>query len=254
MAVVKQQIKWASPRRSRNDAKSAFAFPRGQSFGATKAGFTIIEMLIVVAIFAVVATVLLFNYRDFSNNVSVRNLAEETGLAVRKSQSYATSIHSIAGTNGALSDTYPAYGVSFSVNTTGAQTYDPTVTSFALFADISPSNNTVTNNLYDNNGSCGSPSNGQECLESFGLKDLDTIVSLCTDVPSSNSCFTPQTGGTVNVVFHRPNPDAVICVVAPGNGGACSAQMASYLKVTVASVKGLQHVITIWNTGQISIN
>jgi prepilin-type N-terminal cleavage/methylation domain-containing protein len=214
-------------------------------------GFTIIEMLIVVAIFAVVATILLFNYRDFSNNVSVRNLAEETGLAVRKGQSYATSIHSIAGTNGAVSDMYPAYGVSFSVNGSGAKTYDPTLNSFALFADVAPLSDRVTNNLYDNNGTCGSPSAGQECLESFGLKDLDTIVSLCTDV---TSCFTPQTGGTVNVVFHRPNPDAVICVIPANNNGYCLAQMASYLKVTVASAKGLQHVITIWNTGQISIN
>lgn len=219
-----------------------------------KKGFTIIEMLIVVAIFAVVATILLFNYRDFSNNVSVRNLAEEIGLSVRKAQSYATSVHSIAGTNGAMSDMFPAYGVSFSVNSSGSQLYDPTVTSFALFADVSPNSNTVTNNLYDNNGTCGNPQTGQECVESLGLTDLDTVVSLCTDVPSANSCFTPQGGGTVNVVFHRPNPDAVICVVAPGSGGVCSGQMASYLKVTVQSAKGLKHVITIWNTGQISVN
>ncbi len=238
MAVTHSQLKKALPAKA-----------------LATAGFTLIEMMIVVAIFAVVATVLLFNYRDFSNNVSVRNLAEEIGLTVRKAQSYATSVHSMAGTNGTLSDKFPAYGVSFSVNSSGAQLYDPTVTAFVLFADIVPNGGTTTDNLFGNNGTCGNPTdNTNECLESLGLTDLDTVVSLCTDVPSANSCFTPQTGGTVNVVFHRPNPDAVICVIAPGSGGFCNAQMASYLKVTVASAKGLQHVITIWNTGQISVN
>jgi hypothetical protein len=122
-----------------------------------------------------------------------------------------------------------------------------------LFVDASATNDRITNNRYDNNGVCGGiPSVGQECVESFGITTGTKIVSLCTDSPSANSCFTPANAGTVNVVFHRPNPDAVICVI-DGNGN-CLNQHASYLKITVESPKGLDRIITIWNTGQISVN
>lgn len=220
----------------------------------TQKGFTLIEMLIVVAIVAVMATVLLFNYSSFSTGVGVRNLASQIGLSVRKAQTYATSVRSISGTNGSLSDTYPAYGISFSVASGGGTAYSVNSTNFVLFADVSPLGNSVTDNLYGNDGVCGKPTGGdhQECVESFGLTGGNTIISLCTDSPSNNSCFTAANPGTVNVVFHRPDPDAFICVVSAQ--GTCLAKRASYLNVTVQSPKGLQRVITIWNTGQISIN
>ncbi len=221
-----------------------------------QSGFTLVEMLIVIAIVAVMATVLLFNYSDFSTGVGIRNLAEQMGLSIREAQSYATSVRSINGTAGIYSDTYPAYGISFSVNGTAQQMYSPSTTNFALFVDVSPSNlGTDNDKLYGNDGICGSPTNDghQECVENFALAGGNTITSLCTDAPTQNSCFTSTNPGTVNVVFHRPNPDAYICVVN-STGDSCIDQQASYLKVTVQSIKGLQRTVTIWNTGQISVN
>jgi prepilin-type N-terminal cleavage/methylation domain-containing protein len=213
-------------------------------------GFTLVEMLIVVGIFAVVATILLFNYSDFSTSVGVRNLAQEIGLSVRKAQSYATSVRTISGTSGVTSNTFPAFGISFSVDSTASQKFGPTRNNFDLFADVSPSGNRITNNSYDNNGTCGTPGDGQECLEDFGINTSNSIVALCTDVPVAGSCLTEGTGGTVNVVFHRPSPDAVICVSTVD----CSLRHASYVKVTVRSPKGLERIVTVWNTGQISVN
>jgi len=226
--------------------KPAFA----QGYGAAKRGFTLIEMLVVVGIFAVVATILLFNYSDFSTAVGIRNLAAEIGLSTRKAQTYATGVHVINGTNGIMSDTFPAYGISFSTNSTSAHTYDPSVSNFVLFVDAAPNGDKVTSNTYDNNGTCGAPGVGQECVENFGFTGGDTVVSLCTDIPNPNTCLTPATGGIVNVLFHRPNPDAVICV----DGIDCSTRTASYVKVTIQSPKGVQRIITIWNTGQVSVN
>ncbi|MDB5188743.1 MAG: hypothetical protein JWM92_341 [Candidatus Nomurabacteria bacterium] len=207
-------------------------------------GFTLIELIVVIAIVAVVSTILLFHYSDFSTTIALTTLSEDIGLSARKAQSYATSVRSIAGTNGAMSNTFPAYGVSFSVNPTATTIYDPTAASFPLFVDASSTNNGVTNNAFDNNGTCGSPAVGQECVESFSITNNDKIVSLCTD---KAPCMT--TSGTVNVVFHRPNPDAVICVA----GLDCTTQQASYVKITVQSPTGVQRTVTIWNTGQISI-
>jgi prepilin-type N-terminal cleavage/methylation domain-containing protein len=208
-----------------------------------EAGFTLIEMLVVMAIFASVATILLFQYYNFNTTIAVRDLAEEIGLTVRQAQTYATSVRSINGGGGTMSDTFPAYGISFSTNTTDPTAYNPTSSSFALFVDTSssPTDDTRTNNLYDNNGICGNPAVGQECVQTFGITAGDKVISLVTDAV--------VTSPTVNVVFHRPNPDATICVV---NGASCT--LASYVKVGLLSPKGIQKTVTIWNTGQISIN
>lgn len=203
-------------------------------------------MLVVIAIVAVVATILLFNYSDFSTSIAVRDLSEEVGLSVRKAQSYATSVHSLAGTNGLRSDMYPAYGVSFSVNGSGAQ-FIPTNSNFVLFADVSPSADRKTDDLYTNtaaNNTCGNPATNVECLESFGIGNGDKVVQLETDKAGKMTA-----AGTVNVVFHRPNPDAEICVV----GTDCTTTKQSWLYVTLQSPKGVQRVIKIFTTGQISV-
>ncbi|HTH93306.1 MAG TPA: prepilin-type N-terminal cleavage/methylation domain-containing protein [Candidatus Paceibacterota bacterium] len=212
---------------------------------AKERGFTLIEMLIVVAIFAVVATVLLFHYSDFNTAIAVRDLAQEMGLSVRKAQTYATSVRSIDGGGGILSDTFPAYGVSFSTNTTAATLYDPTNASFTLFVDASASSNTTTNNEFDNNGTCGSPAINQECIESFGITASDKIKSL---VVLKNGVQT--NAQTVDVVFHRPNPDAIICV--PNGNPQCPVY--DGLIITVVSPKFVTRTITVWNTGQINVN
>jgi prepilin-type N-terminal cleavage/methylation domain-containing protein len=212
------------------------------------AGFTLVEMLIVVAIFAIVATILLFQYSNFNTTIAVRDLAQEIGLSIRKAQTYATSVRSVDGGGGILSDTFPAYGITFSTATTAQKPYDPTATSFTLFVDASPTSDTRTNNQFDNNdGTCGTPSVNDECIEQFGITAGDTIQSLAV---TKNGVQT--TVPTVDVVFHRPNPDAVICV--PDGSPDCASSIYDGLVITVVSPKGVTRTIMVWNTGAIDVN
>lgn len=204
-----------------------------------QAGLTLIEMIVVVSIFAVVASILFFNFSDFNTNISVRNLSQEIALMVRKAQTYATGVHNLDGLT-TSSDLFPAYGMSFSARSTGSA-YSPYAKQFVLFADAAAAPG-VTNRTYENGNSCGAPALGNECVEMFGITTGDKITSLCTDQGCSSDT-------TVNIVFRRPSPDAEICIAT---GGACSSRL-SFVKIVIQSAQGVERAVVVWNTGQISV-
>lgn len=207
----------------------------------TQSGLTVVEVMVVVAIFALVTSVLFFNFSKFTTNVSLKNLAQEIALMVRKAQTYATGVHNLDGIS-VSSTQFPSYGISFSTSTSGGA-YAPTNKKFVLFADVANSSGS-TNRFYDNNNSaCGNPSSVRECVEMLTITSGDRIVSLCTDL----GCIT---NGSANVLFRRPTPDAEICVVS---GSTCGS-LRAYLEVNIESAKGSTKKITIWNTGQIAVS
>jgi hypothetical protein len=182
--------------------------------------------------------VLIFNYSSFSTNVSVKNLSQDIALAIRQAQTYATSVQSLP--TGSSTDAFPTYGIAFSTATSGSNAYAPYQKRFVIFADIPPSGVTG-DHLYQNGNACGTPANGNECLQVFSITSSDSIVQICPD----GSC-----GSTAaNIIFSRPAPDAAICKVS---GSSCQGTPA-YVNIVVQSAKGLQKTITVWNTGQISV-
>lgn len=210
-------------------------------------GVTLIEMLVVVGIFSIVATILLFNYSDFSSNVSIRNLTQDMALSLRKAQTYATSVQRLP--NGASTTTFPSYGMSFSA---GAQTnpFIPYNKQFIFFADIPTGAQAQTGSYQQSQTTCGAPDTGNECVEAFTIATGDKIVSLCYDNSGSYACTDT---GALDVTFRRPSPDAVICYKAGGYGGACSIGNISHAEVVIESPKGLRRSVLIWNTGQIAV-
>jgi type II secretory pathway pseudopilin PulG len=200
-----------------------------------------IELIVVLGIVALVSTVIVFNYSKFRTTVTLRGLSQEVALAIRKAQTYATSVRSIDGA-GISTASFPSYGIAFSAdNPIAGDSTVPGRTRFILFADI-PESGTV-DGMYNDGGSCGSPSEGDECVEAFNITSTDRIVRLCTD----GGC---QTSGEIDVLFDRPAPDARLCVI---DGGACASDYPSYLEVVIQSLEGSERSITVWNTGQISV-
>jgi prepilin-type N-terminal cleavage/methylation domain-containing protein len=206
-----------------------------------QSGVTLIELIVVISIVALISSVLMFNYSDFSTNVSLRGLSQEVALAIRKAQTYATSVHS-AGTG-----SYPAYGISFSVQDPGGS-YEPSKKQFELFADIPIAPDPLPNKMYDTDGDCGNPVSGAECIEEFSITSGDSIVGIETDVTGLVKT------GSVTITFRRPTPDAIICYSALGPHDPCIPQSISYVKLLLQSAKGATRMVTVWNTGQISVN
>lgn len=208
-----------------------------------QSGVTLIELIVVIAIFSVVSSILLFNYSDFSTNVSIRNLSQDVALTIRKSQTSATSVQGITGSGSVRS--YPAYGIVFSLEG-NSTSFLPNSKRFVVFADVIPASGQIPNKKYDSDGTCGSVHEGGECLEAISISSADRLVSIETDATGVVS------SGTVSITFRRPSPDAIICYIPSGQSD-CISQIPSYVKLVLQSAKGLQRTVSVWNTGQINV-
>jgi prepilin-type N-terminal cleavage/methylation domain-containing protein len=211
-----------------------------------QSGVTLIELIVVIAIFAIVSSVLLFNYSDFSTNVSIRNLSQEVALSVRKAQTYATSVKGIENTNLSTRD-YPSYGISFSLDATSGP-FEPNTKQFVLFADVPSIFGTLLpNKQYETNGTCGVIEPGSECIENFSINTSDSIIEFCTDVTGCVS------SGSIDITFRRPVPDAIICYKSSSSDTTCLNTTISNVDIVLQSAKGLRRTVSVWNTGQISV-
>lgn len=217
---------------------------------SAQAGVTLIEMLVVVAIIAIVSSVIMFNYSDFSSNVSVRNLSQEIALAVRKSQTYATSVRSIDGTNITDSSAFGGYGISFSTSETVTSPNLPGYKRFVLFVEVPPFGQDPDGLYYQNGEVCGSPNTQQECAEVFSINTADKVVAICADPASTTILTDCTTTGSVDISFRRPSPDARIKYRS--EAGVLDENVGHVL-IVLESAKGLKRGITVWNTGQISV-
>lgn len=208
-----------------------------------QAGVTLIEMIVVVAIIALVSSVILFNYSDFSTNVSLRNLSQEVALAARKSQTYATSVRRISTDTGILSDTFAGYGISFSVGG-NSEGHTPNQKQFDVFADTDPADG-----MYQFDPSvCGTPADGNECIENFTITTADKIVGICINgaVYEEGRCLEDA---TVDITFKRPNPDALFCL---HDANGCSTIQIGSVGIVLESAKAARRTVTIYTTGQIT--
>ena len=153
------------------------------------AGFTLVELLVVTAIFVVITGMILANHNRFGGRVILQNLAYDIALSIRQAQVYGISVRQFGGT-------FSGYGMHFVLSGPGVNP-----TTYVLFADIYPS---VPNGLYD--------ADQGEQVESNTIAGGYRIVDLCAlrlDVHRS----TPEDCDSItslDVLFRRPEPDAYI--------------------------------------------
>lgn len=179
-------------------------------------GFTLIELMVVMAIITVISVLVLARYGQFNGVVLLRNLAYDIALTVRQAQVY--GISGKVGTG--------AVGVQYGVYLTSA-----TPTQYLLFAD--------------NNGS-GTYTAGEE-IEIYTVRPGYSVYNFCGDLPSG-SPHCSRTGDITNMtlLFRRPDPDALIKTSALGSGY-------TQARIIARSPSGDTRTITITAVGQISI-
>lgn len=184
---------------------------------AKNAGFTLVELLVSIAIFAVVTSVAVVNHTDFNGSVLLTNLAYEIGLSVREAQIYGITVK---GTALDATKFDSGYGMRFDMSTP---------TRYYLFEDRTPPDHycdtTECGAIYDN------------VIETFYIQRGNRISKICVDGDCSPSIL--------DISFVRPNPDAYIRVNGTSFGKA---------EICVLSpVAGTARKVVVESTGQISV-
>ncbi len=207
-------------------------------------GFTFIEIVVVLGIFAVITSVVLFNFKDFSSGVSLQNLTQQIALQVSSMQRSALAgkqpfalaapgFSTLMSPGQDRSAWVPSYGVCFTTNPNkcrfSQQGQTGAVNAFSLFADD------YNDYKFDNI---------DERLDVIEITGGDYIYEVCVNEQTSTSNCVDE----VIVVFERPNASPKIMY---GNGWVSSA---NDLTVKVRSPEGLQREVVIWKSGQVEVN
>jgi len=189
---------------------------------------TYVELIVVLSIFSVMTSVVLFDYRGFQGRVDVKVLAND--IALKAVEAQRSAVYGELGTS--PFDKAPSYGLRFNVDST-------TNKRFIYFADFN--NNDSYNGPAIGNSTCDA-----ECLDKIDITKGNYISGLRI---VGAGC--PATVNNINVTFQRPSSTASFRSNPP-LGLACDTGI-EYLAVDISSPNALGATIQIYASGRIQI-
>ncbi|MCR4280785.1 MAG: type II secretion system GspH family protein [Candidatus Kaiserbacteria bacterium] len=198
-------------------------------------GFTLIELVAVMAIIIIVTSVTLANNSRFGGAVLLQNLAYDMALSIRQAQVYGIAVRGYSANQFSA-----GYGMHFSTSESGGNLQ------YELFADKDGDGlfTSSTDPVIDENVS-PSPYHIGRGYYISGLSALDPDASSETSV------------GTIDIIFKRPEPTACISangITAIDSKGLCTlSSLKERARITVTSPRGDNMSIVVEATGQISV-
>ncbi len=216
-------------------------------------GFTMAEMLVVIAIFSILTTVVVFQYGKFNSQTIMTNMAYEVALATRQAQVFALGVRGQTQVDNFSN----RYGVYFNKNRNEKE--------FIFFIDRGeagePESASGTcdadpeNPVSAGGDDCWDCLSGGECLEKMTLTRDIFIDRMC--VSMENEPINLQTGECVGggngvdqitITFQRPNPDAIVY-----DSDNLSSGPYSSAAIVLSNNFNNQRAVVVRNTGQISV-
>ncbi len=195
-------------------------------------GMTYVELIVVLGIFGLMSSVILFNYGKFQEKVDISNLANDIALKITEAQKSAMS--GKLNTLVADPDWKPSYGLYFNI------TQNPK--KFIYFAD------------FDNSNSCENFS-GSTCAvsDNVGGEILEVIDITKGNYVEKIGLVNQQGVGLpsipeIGLRFTRPNSGAYF--IFPTQ----PAPLVEHIKIMIASPKGLTSEVRVYPSGRIQIN
>lgn len=202
---------------------------------SNKKGFSLVELMVSIAIFTLLISVIMVSQRRFGGQILISNLAYDIALGVRQAQVYGISVKASSGGSGGPFSA-KAYGIHFNINK--PQNY-------ILFADL---DNDGMYDVSDNGNGCNS---GGECVSFFRIQQGNTISLVCVRNGAGVNDCTPTTISGTDITFKRPEPEPVVKGLDT-NGNPNGAAYSS-AAVSILSPQGLARTITILQSGQVTV-
>jgi prepilin-type N-terminal cleavage/methylation domain-containing protein len=206
-------------------------------------GFTLMELLVVVAIIIVISALMLASTNKFGGESQLQNLAYDIALSVREAQVYGISVQRV-GTSG--TNFNAGYGMHFDM---------ANYTTYNLFADV------AQDGLYQVTYMT-TPEDVQPSPYSIGQgfyisKLCATPISTGTEICTGSS---PTSVTRLDILFIRPEPDAYISInglpplTFDSNNNVIGGSQYSQARIVVGSPRGDFMSVVISTNGQITVN
>ncbi len=192
-----------------------------------RAGFTLIELILVCTIVIIVSSLILIDNNRFGGAIALENLAYDVALTMRQAQ-----IYGIAVQRSTASTFDTGYGMHFDMSSPA--TYE-------LFSD------TAGTGVYNSSVRPG------EIVQTAAMRQGFSIKSLCvTPASGTEDC----SRSTLDIVFVHPEPDAYITsngVADLNNGHAIPGVLQSRARIVLLDPKGDTRSVVVYAAGQISV-
>ena len=189
-------------------------------------GFTLIELMICVAIMMILSSVIIFNHKGFNDNLEITNLSYQVGLALRQAQVYGVSTRDFkegVGTSQADRFNTP-YGVHFDITPNTGKPAE-----YIFFADADKNKKFFAGT--------------DVILETVAIGRGNKISNICKKIGTIPTCSL----NIADITFTRPEPEPIFSV-----NGVLGTTI-STVAICLTSPGGRYKKITVYNTGQISI-
>jgi type II secretory pathway pseudopilin PulG len=218
-----------------------------------ESGLSAIELVVVIGIFGIVASTVLFNFGTFRTNIHLQNLSQDVALLVKKAQT-----DTLAGLTPILGDTQtvqdtnwtPSYGIRFETDSADGPTEASTRILYYFDRNTSAIADQLDsdhgNYIYDGADNCASLGDS-ECLDLIQIQGGEFISEICANtVDGEDTCDSQD---LVDIVFVRPDPTPYITFEEGDN-----TITASDVQITLQSEEGRTRTVTIFASGLLSVN
>lgn len=200
----------------------------------TSSGYTLVEILVSVAIITIITSVVLWNQSRASNRVLLANAVNETAVFIREAQVFGVGVRVVEDGGGDTFDV--AYGVY------GELDGDYII----LFADKNG------DGLYSGTDACVTGAN-EECLEKFEYNAV-TITDICGEHNGGSTRCTDSAATEAFVAtFIRPSPQGTLSFLNNG-GNPIGSLTNEFLQIKLSSRDATCRVVTLYGIGQIATN
>lgn len=202
-----------------------------------RSGFTLIEILVAIAIMTIIMGVVVFDHQRFSEQMRITNLSYQIALSIRETQAYGINVRGLGTNTDQRFDV--GYGIHFDMATPHSYT------TFADKPDLTP-------NKYDKDDG--------EKLSTYNLEKGNKIKSICRIEITSGSNYdtycTDDPGADFNgidITFKRPNPDANFTRLVE-EGTDINIPNTQKVQIKIESPSGICRMVEVNSAGQISNN